>query len=69
MEKSLNYLYRQEQNRVDEFQYIMTLNRDMVESMEERKLLNFSIEEHTRASFTKDNVFLKVKYNEIKSKK
>lgn len=69
LEKSLNYLYRQEQNRVDEFQYIMTLNRDMVESMEERKLLNFSIEEHTRASFTKDNVFLKVKYNEIKSKK
>lgn len=69
LEKSLNYLYKQDQNRPEEFQYILTLNRDMVEIMEERKLLKFNIENYKRATYTKDNRFLKKKYNEIKKKK
>lgn len=69
IEKSLNFLYRQGQNRPEEFQYILTLNRDMVEIMEERKLLKFNIENYRRATYTKDNRFLKKKYNEIKKKK
>lgn len=69
LEKSLNFLHKQAQNHPEEFQYILTLNRDMVEIMEERKLLNFQIEEYRRATYTKDNRFLKKKYSEIKRKK
>lgn len=69
IEKSLNFLHQQELNRPEEFQYILTLNRDMVEIMEERKLLKFEIENYTRATFTKDNRFLKQKYNELSRKK
>lgn len=69
LEKSLNFLHKQAENHPEEFQYILTLNRDMVEIMEERKLLDFSIEEYKRATYTKDNRFLKRKYSEIKRKK
>lgn len=66
LEKSLNFVYSQELNRADEFQYILTINRDMVEALEEKQILNFSIEDHIRARFTKDNRFLKIKYSENK---
>lgn len=70
IEKSLNFLYQQEQNRPEEFQYILTLNRDMVEIMEERNLLKFNIEDYKRATYTKDKRFLKISpYVEIKKKK
>ncbi|MCP4049895.1 MAG: DUF2326 domain-containing protein [bacterium] len=66
IEKCLNYLYQQETNRPEEFQYILTLNRDMVEIIEERKLLDFNVEDYRRATYTKDNRFLKQKYTEKK---
>ncbi|WP_129715132.1 DUF2326 domain-containing protein [Pedobacter sp. SYP-B3415] len=69
LEKSLNYVYQQEQNRGEEFQYILTINRDMIEVMEEKKVLNFDVEEHIRARFTKESRFLKVKYNEVQKRK
>lgn len=69
LEKSLNYVYQQEQNRGEEFQYILTLNRDMIEVMEEKNVLNFDVEEHIRARFTKESRFLKVKYNEVQKRK
>lgn len=68
LEKSLNYVYQQELNRGEEFQYILTINRDMIESMEEKQSLNFNVEEHIRAKFTKEARFLKIKYNEVLKK-
>ena len=41
----------------------------MVEIMEERKLLDFQIENYRRATYTKDKRFLKKKYSEMKQKK
>lgn len=69
LEKCLNYVYQQELNRGDDFQYILTINRDMIESMERKKSLNFNVEEHVRARFTKQSRFLKLKYNEVQKKK
>lgn len=69
LEKSLNYVYHQTINRGEEFQYILTINRDMIEGMESKKMLDFKVEEFVRAKFTKENRFLKVKYNEVQKKK
>lgn len=69
LEKSLNFLHSQSENHPEEFQYILTLNRDMVEIMEERNLLKFNIKDYERASFTKNNRFLKKKYSELNRKK
>lgn len=69
LEKSLNYVYQQELNRGEEFQYILTINRDMIEAMEEKKTLGFDVEDHIRARFTKESRFLKLKYNEVQKKK
>ncbi|MXV49513.1 DUF2326 domain-containing protein [Pedobacter sp. HMF7647] len=70
LEKSLNFMYHQELNRADEFQYILTINRDMVEAMEEKRVLNFNVKNHIRARFTKADRFLKVtKYNEVSKRK
>ncbi len=69
LEKSLNYLYKQSENHPEEFQYILTLNRDMVEIMEERNLLDFSIVDYRRAIYTKEDRFLKTKYSELNRKK
>ncbi len=66
LEKCLNYLHKQAENRPEEFQYILTINRDMVELMEEREQLDFKIDEYRRAFYTKEDRFLKIKYNEIK---
>jgi len=62
--QSLNYLAKQEEENCD-FQYILTLNRDKIESEEREKLIKLDIEAHIRASFTKQNQFLGKQYQEI----
>jgi len=59
----LNYLYKQEEQFQD-FQYILTLNRDKIENEEQRKLIKIDIDEHKVATFTKENKFLKHDYQE-----
>ena len=59
----LNYLSNQEEKYQD-FQYILTLNRDKIENEELRKLIKMDIEAHTVATFTKQNKFLKKNYQE-----
>jgi uncharacterized protein YydD (DUF2326 family) len=63
LEKCLNYIYSKS-IADNNFQYILTLNRDMVESLELRKSLIFQIEDYRRAFFTKDDRFLRMKYAE-----
>lgn len=67
--KSLTFLHKQEQNYPNEFQYILTLNRDMTDALEMKKLIKFSINNYIRASFTKDKRFLKKKYTEVRKKR
>ena len=59
----LNYLYKQEEQYQD-FQYILTLNRDKIESEEQRKLIKMNIDEHQVAVFTKEKKFLRRNYQE-----
>ena len=59
----LNYLYKQEEKYKD-FQYIITLNRDKIESEEQRKLIQMNIDEHQVAVFTKKKKFLGRDYQE-----
>lgn len=68
LEKSLNFLYKQEQNHANEFQYLLTLNRDMIDALEFKQLLKFDVNGTIRATFTKDKRFLKVKYTEVRKK-
>jgi uncharacterized protein YydD (DUF2326 family) len=68
LEKSLNFLHSQAENHPEEFQYILTLNRDMVESMEEKGKLDFDIQMYKKASYTKKNRFLKKPYSELSRK-
>ena len=60
----LNYVYKQEEQFQD-FQYILTLNRDKIENEEQRKLIKMDIAEHQVAVFTKEKKFLKKNYQEI----
>lgn len=48
-----DYLYKQEE-KFQDFQYILTLNRDKIESEERRKLIKMDIDLHCVATFTKD---------------
>jgi len=48
-----------------EFQYILTLNRDKIETEERQKQINLKIDDHKRASFDRRNTFLTFKYKEI----
>lgn len=59
----LNFLYAEEQKN-DDFQYILTLNRDKIENEERAKLINMNVEEHTVAKFTKEKKFLRCNYQE-----
>jgi hypothetical protein len=68
-EKSLNYLHLQAENHPGEFQYILTLNRETVETMEAKSLLKFKIEDYERARFTKNDRFLGKHYSEQKRKR
>jgi uncharacterized protein YydD (DUF2326 family) len=62
--RCLNYLGKQEE-KYDDFQYILTLNRDKVENEEKREMIEIDIKEHTIASFTKKKKFLKKDYQEL----
>lgn len=53
--KSLNYLAKQE---TQDFQYILTLNRDKIENEERKRMLDLKIEDHKIANFTKQKRFL-----------
>lgn len=59
----LNYLDKQEEKYQD-FQYILTLNRDKIENEERMKLINMDIDSHRVAKYTKENKFLKKDYQE-----
>jgi uncharacterized protein YydD (DUF2326 family) len=69
--RSLNYVYNQDKSSPHEFQYILTLNQDLVESVVKSGGLDFNINEFKRASFTKDSRFLKyiAKYTEVTKRK
>jgi uncharacterized protein YydD (DUF2326 family) len=66
IEKSLNFLFDYHYKTPNEFQYIVTLNRDLIESATRNGKLLFEINDLKRATFTKDNRFLGIKYNETK---
>lgn len=59
----LNYVYKQEEQFQD-FQYILTLNRDKIENEEKRKLIKMDIDAHQVAVFTKERKFLMRDYQE-----
>lgn len=59
----LNYLEKQEE-KFQDFQYILTLNRDKIENEERNKLIKMDISKHTVATFTKKSKFLKKDYQE-----
>lgn len=61
--RCLNYVYSQEEQYQD-FQYILTLNRDKIENEERIKAINMDIEAHRVATFTKRNKFFKCDYQE-----
>ncbi|NLD93816.1 MAG: DUF2326 domain-containing protein [Fibrobacter sp.] len=69
LEKSLNFLHKQAENHPGEFQYILTLNREMVETMEAKAILKFKVEDYERARFTKSDRFLGKAYSEWKGKR
>lgn len=62
--QSLNYLAEQEK-RGFEFQYILTLNRDKIETEERQEQINLKIDDHKKASFDRRNTFLKFRYKEV----
>ena len=61
--KSLNYLYENE-NLLEKKQYILTINSDEF-TEEDIRQLHFSLDEFRRVSFTKEERFLKVNYQQL----
>lgn len=66
IEKSLNFLFEYNNKTPNEYQYIVTLNSDLIESASRNGKLLFEVDDLKRAAFTKDNRFLGIKYNETK---
>lgn len=64
IEKSLNFLYNYNEKSPNEFQYIVTLNSDLIEIASRNNKLSFNVNDVKRAAFTKENRFLGLKYNE-----
>lgn len=60
----LNFVYKQEEQYQD-FQYILTLNRDKIENEERKSAIKMDIDAHQVAVFTKEKKFLKRDYQEI----
>ena len=60
----LNYLDKAEKDGND-FQYILTLNRDKIESEERREEISLDIDKHKVATFNRQETFLKFKYKEM----
>ena len=61
--RCLNYVYKEEEQYQD-FQYILTLNRDKIENEERIKDIDMDIEAHKVATFTKKKKFFKRDYQE-----
>ena len=61
--RCLNYIYSQEEQYQD-FQYILTLNRDKIENEEQRKRIRMDIDEPQVAGLTKEKKFLGRHYQE-----
>ena len=59
----LNYAYKQEEHYLD-FQYILTLNRDKIESEERQNQIKMDVDSHKVAVYTKEKKFLKRNYQE-----
>lgn len=66
IEKSLNFLFEYNNKTPNEFQYIVTLNSDLIESASRNGKLLFDVDYLKRAAFTKEDRFLGIKYNETK---
>jgi uncharacterized protein YydD (DUF2326 family) len=66
IEKSLNFCLSIITKTPNEFQYIVTLNSDLIESASRNGKLLFKAVDLKRAAFTKDDRFLRIKYNETK---
>lgn len=62
--RCLNFLHAQQESE-DDFQYILTLNRDKIEAEEHRNEVLLDIESVRRASFTKTDQFLRKRYQEL----
>ncbi len=60
----LNFLNKQESFYPNEFQYILTINRDKIENEERQNLIKMDIISHRIANFTKSNRFLGFEYKE-----
>jgi len=61
--KCLNVLHDQMETE-DDFQYVLTLNRDKIEIEEQRHDIRLAINQAKCASFTKTNQFLRKRYQE-----
>jgi uncharacterized protein YydD (DUF2326 family) len=59
----LNFLHEKAETE-DQFQYILTLNRDKIEAEELRHDIKLNINDARRATFTKSKQFLRVRYQE-----
>ncbi|MDD6467028.1 MAG: DUF2326 domain-containing protein [Erysipelotrichaceae bacterium] len=60
----LNYLAKREEELQD-FQYILTLNRDKIENEERKQQIKMDIEAHRVAAYTKEKKFLGKDYQEL----
>ena len=60
----LNFLQEQEDSGED-FQYILTLNREKIYAEERTNLIKLDVEMACRASFTKNKPFLRFRYQEL----
>jgi uncharacterized protein YydD (DUF2326 family) len=61
--QTLNFLHEQVESGED-FQYVLTLNRDRITSDEARREIKLDIEKAKVASFTKQRQFLRIRYAE-----
>lgn len=62
--QSLNFLAQQE-GLHENFQYILTINRDRIQYEESQKLIKLDVQEHKVAEFTRHKKFLNIDYQEI----
>lgn len=62
--QSLNYLDLQEESH-DNFQYILTVNRDRIQYEESQNMIKLNVEDHKVAEFTRHKKFLNIDYQEI----
>jgi len=66
-ERALNLLEKLHEEHADEFQYILTLNADEVESEEAQQNVALNLSEHAIITLTKQRQFLRTRYQEQKN--